>query len=42
VVIDMRTGKVVGADSGIVPDRANAYAALVFTGTDIEIHPARI
>jgi hypothetical protein len=41
VVIDIRTGKVVGADSGIVPDRANAYAALVFTGTDIEIHPAR-
>jgi hypothetical protein len=41
VVIDMRTGKVVGSDPGIVPDRANAYAGLVFTGTDIEIHLPR-
>ncbi|MEQ7004963.1 hypothetical protein ABN028_02070 [Actinopolymorpha sp. B17G11] len=41
VVIDVRSGKVVGADSGIVPDRANAYAGLVFTGTDIEIHLPR-
>jgi outer membrane protein assembly factor BamB len=41
VVIDIRSGKVVGADPGIVPDRANAYAGLVFTGTNVEIHLSR-
>jgi hypothetical protein len=40
-VVDIRTGKVVGASPGIVPDRANAYAGLVFTGSDVEIHLAR-
>ncbi|GAB3406450.1 outer membrane protein assembly factor BamB family protein [Flindersiella endophytica] len=39
-VVDVRTGKVAGARPGILPDRANAYAGLVFTGTDVEIHLA--
>jgi hypothetical protein len=40
-VVDMRTGKVVGARPGILPDRANAYAGLVFNGANVEIHLAR-
>lgn len=41
VVIDIRSGTVVGPNPGIAPDRANAYAGLVFTGTDVEIHLPR-
>jgi hypothetical protein len=40
-VVDVRTGKVVGPRPGILPDRANAYAGLVFTGTDVEVHLAQ-
>src|SRR5690606_21561843 len=40
-VIDVRTGNVVETDPGIAPDRANAYAGLVFDGSDVEIHLPR-
>lgn len=38
LVVDGRTGRTVSADAGVVPDRVNAYAALVFTGTGTEVH----
>ncbi|HEY6737508.1 MAG TPA: hypothetical protein VI076_01550, partial [Actinopolymorphaceae bacterium] len=41
VVIDVRSGDLVDADPGIAPDRANAYAGLVFNGTDVAIHLPR-
>ncbi|MER7372379.1 hypothetical protein [Streptomyces lanatus] len=37
-VVDGRTGRTVGADAGIVPDRVNAYAALVYTDTGTAVH----
>ncbi|MDO0932998.1 hypothetical protein QQY66_15350 [Streptomyces sp. DG2A-72] len=40
-VVDGRTGRTVGTDAGVVPDRVNAYAALVFTGTGAEVHLAK-
>lgn len=40
-VVDGRTGRTVGADAGVVPDRVNAYAALVYTDTGTEIHHAK-
>ncbi|MGW0758004.1 hypothetical protein ACWD1Y_16175 [Streptomyces sp. NPDC002814] len=40
-VIDGRTGRTVSADTGIVPDRVNAYAALVYTDKGTEVHLAK-
>ncbi len=40
-VVDGRTGRTVGADAGIVPDRVNSYAALVYTDTGTEVHLAK-
>ncbi|MEY9996915.1 hypothetical protein ABIE67_008947 [Streptomyces sp. V4I8] len=39
-VVDGRTGRTVSAEAGVVPDRVNAYAALVYTGTGTEVHHA--
>ncbi|WP_157248627.1 hypothetical protein [Nonomuraea typhae] len=39
-VVDGRTGRTVSAGAGVVPDRVNAYAALVYTDRGAEIHPA--
>lgn len=36
--VDGRTGRTVGTDVGIVPDRVNAYAALVHTDAGTEVH----
>ncbi|WP_399880339.1 hypothetical protein ACGH7X_00860 [Streptomyces sp. BBFR51] len=40
-VVDGRTGRTVGSDTGVVPDRANAYAALVYTDTGTEVHHSK-
>lgn len=40
-VIDGRTGRTVSPDAGIVPDRVNAYAALVYTDKGTEVHLAK-
>jgi hypothetical protein len=40
-VIDGRTGRTAGADAGVVPDRVNPYAALVYTDTGTEVHQAK-
>lgn len=40
-VVDGRTGRTVSPDAGIVPDRVNAYAALVYTDTGTEVHLAK-
>ncbi|WP_328503214.1 hypothetical protein OG828_33050 [Streptomyces sp. NBC_00457] len=37
-VVDGRTGRTVSADAGIVPDRVDAYAALVYTDKGTEVH----
>ncbi|ADI08635.1 hypothetical protein SBI_05515 [Streptomyces bingchenggensis BCW-1] len=40
-VVDGRTGRTVSADAGIVPDRINGYAALVYADTGAEVHYAK-
>lgn len=40
-VVDGRTGRTVSADAGVVPDKVNSYAALVYTDTGTEVHNAK-
>ncbi|MEO3868231.1 hypothetical protein ABGB18_05305 [Nonomuraea sp. B12E4] len=40
-VLDARTGRKLGGDPGVVPDRVGAHAALVFTGAGTEVHLPR-
>ncbi|MGI5373224.1 hypothetical protein ACQEV2_02945 [Streptomyces sp. CA-251387] len=40
-VVDGRTGRTVSAEAGVVPDRVNAYAALVHTDAGTEVHHAK-
>lgn len=40
-VVDGRTGRTISSDAGVVPDRVNAYAALVYTDTGTEVHHAQ-
>ncbi|MGA4837551.1 hypothetical protein [Streptomyces sp. G45] len=40
-VVDGRTGRTVSTGTGVVPDRVNAYAALVYTAKGTEVHRAK-